>query len=192
MLQGFPDTLSDLPGKTQRIDHTIRLVDGTPFRIKQYPLPVHATDSIGAEIDNMLSSGIIRRSSSPHASSITVVMKKDKTIRLCIDFRRLNSITVFYVEPIPTLDELVSKLNGARYFTKCDLTKGYWQIPLAEESKAYTAFQTSKGLMEFNFMPFGLSTTACTFQKAMIDTLGELDCAVSYFDDVLIFSNTRK
>ena len=119
-------------------------------------------------------------------------MKKDKTIRLCIDFRRLNRITVFDAEPIPTLDELVSKLNGARYFTKCDLTIGYWQISLAEESKACTAFQTSKGLMEFNFMPFGLSTAACTFQKAMIDTLGELDCVVSYFDDVLIFSNTWK
>ena len=101
-------------------------------------------------------------------------MKKDNTIKLCIDFRRLNRTTVFAVEPIPTLDKLVSNLNGARYFTKCDLTKGYWQIPLAEDSKAYTGFQTSKGLMEFNFMPFGLSTGACTFQKAMIDTLGEL------------------
>ena len=189
LLQGFPDTLSDWPGRTRRIEHTIRLMDDTPFRIK-YPLPVHAIDSVDAEIDNMLSSGITRRSSSPYASPIAVDIKKDKTIRLCIDFRRLNRITVFDAEPIPTLDELVPKLNGARYFTKCDLTKGSWQIPLAEESKAYTAFQTSKGLMEFNFMPFGLSTAACTFQKATIDTLGELDCVVSYFDDVLIFSNT--
>ena len=92
-----------------------------------------------------------------------------------IEIWRLNRITVFDAEPIPSLDELVSKLNGARYFTKCDLTKGYWQIPLAEQSRAYMAFQTSKGLTEFNFMPFGLSTAACTFQKAMIDTLGELD-----------------
>ena len=117
-------------------------------------------------------------------------MKKDNTIRLCIDFRKLNSITVFDAEPIPTLEELLSKLKGAKYFTKCDLTKGYWQIPLAEDCKKYTAFQTSRGLMEFNYMPFGLSTAACTFQKAMIDTLGELDCVVSYFDDVLIFSKT--
>ena len=106
--------MSDLPGRTQRIEHTIRLVDDTPFRIKQYPLPAHAIDSIDAENDNMVSSGIIRRSSSPYASPITVVMKKDKIIRLCIDFRRLNRITVFDAEPIPTLDELVSKLNGAR------------------------------------------------------------------------------
>ena len=165
-------------------------MDDTPFRIRQYPLPVHATDAVDTEVDNMLASGIIRRSSSPYASPITVVMKKDNTIRLCIDFRKLNSITVFDAEPIPTLEELLSKLKGAKYFTKCDLTKGYWQIPLAEDCKKYTAFQTSRGLMEFNYMPFGLSTAACTFQKAMIDTLGELDCVVSYFDDVLIFSKT--
>ena len=125
-----------MPGRTQRIEHTIRLVDDTPFRTKQYPLAVHATDSIDAEIDNMLSSGIIRRSSSPYASPITVIMKKDRTIKLCIDFRRLNSTTVFDAEPILNLDELVSKLNGARYFTKCDLRKGCWQIPLAEEPMA--------------------------------------------------------
>ena len=190
LLQGFSETLSDLPGRTRCIEHKIRVVDDTPFRIRQYPLPVHATDAVDTEVDNMLASGIIRRSSSPYASPITVVMKKDNTIRLCIDFRKLNSITVFDAEPIPTLEELLSKLKGAKYFTKCDLTKGYWQIPLAEDCKKYTAFQTSRGLMEFNYMPFGLSTAACTFQKAMIDTLGELDCVVSYFDDVLIFSKT--
>ena len=124
LLQGFHDTLSDLPSRTQLIEHKIRLVDDTPFRIKQYPRPAHAADSINTEIDNMLSSGIIRRSSSPYASPITEVMKKDKTIRLCIGFRRLNRITVFDAEPIPTLGELVSKLIGAQYFTKCDLTKG--------------------------------------------------------------------
>ena len=190
LLQGFSETLSDLPGRTRCIEHKIRVVDDTPFRIRQYPLPVHATDAVDTEVDNMLASGIIRRSSSPYASPITVVMKKNNTIRLCIDFRKLNSITVFDAEPIPTLEELLSRLKGAKYFTKCDLTKGYWQIPLAEDCKKYTAFQTSRGLMEFNYMPFGLSTAACTFQKAMTDTLGELDCVVSYFDDVLIFSKT--
>ena len=99
-------------------------MDDTPFRIRQYPLPVHATDAVDTEVDNMLASGIIRRSSSPYASPITVVMKKDNTIRLCIDFRKLNSITVFDAEPIPTLEELLSRLKGAKYFTKCDLTKG--------------------------------------------------------------------
>ena len=78
LLQGFPDTFSDLPSRTQRIEHTIRLVDDTPFRIKQYPLVVHATDSIDAEIDKMLSSGIIRRSSSPYATPFMQLRKRIK------------------------------------------------------------------------------------------------------------------
>ncbi|KAK3796792.1 hypothetical protein RRG08_046127 [Elysia crispata] len=102
----------------------------------------------------------------------------------------LNSITIFDAEPIPTLDELLVKIEGAKYFTKIDLTKGYWQIPLAEESKAYTAFQSPRGLMEFNFMPFGLSTAAPTFQRAMQEVLGRLPFIVSYFDDIMVYSNT--
>ncbi|GFN74058.1 hypothetical protein PoB_000056400 [Plakobranchus ocellatus] len=69
-------------------------------------------------------------------------------------------------------------------------SKGYWQIPMHEDSKAYTAFQTTQGLLEFNYMPFGLSTAACTFQRAMLDTFGKLPFVVSYFDDVLIFSKS--
>ncbi|GFO14304.1 Pol polyprotein [Plakobranchus ocellatus] len=179
LLQTFADTLSDKPGKTERVEHKIRLTDETPFRMKQYPLPVHAMDEVDKEINFMLESGIISKSTSPYASPITVVMKKDVAIRLCLDFRKLNKITIFDAEPIPTLDELLGKMKGAKFFTKYDLTKGYWQIPMDEDSKAYTAFQTTQGLMEFNYMPFGLSTAACTFQRAMLDTLGKLPFVVS-------------
>ena len=95
VLRHYPETLSDLPGKTHVVEHKIRLTSDTPFRIKQYPIPVHAIDAVNQEIDNMLKAGIIRPSTSPYASPITVVMKRDKTIRLCIDFRKLNSITIF-------------------------------------------------------------------------------------------------
>ncbi|GFN91181.1 reverse transcriptase [Plakobranchus ocellatus] len=163
LLQTFADTLSDIPGKTERVEHKIRLTDETPFRMKQYPLPVHAMDEVDKEINFMLESGIISKSTSPYASPITVVMKEDGAIRLCLDFRKLNKITIFDAEPIPTLNELLGKMKGTKVFTKCDLTKGYWQIPMHEDSKAYKAFQTTQGLMEFNYMPFGLSTAACTF-----------------------------
>ena len=190
LLSQYTDTLSDIPGKSNVITHNIRLIDHKPFRIKQYPLPVHATEAIDNEIDSMIATGIISPSNSPYASPITVVTKKDNTIRLCIDFRKLNSVTIFDAEPIPTLDEILSKLKGAKYFTKFDLTKGYWQIPMDDQSKQYTAFQTNRGLMEFNYMPFGLSTAACTFQKVMKKTLGSLPFVESYFDDVLIFSSS--
>ncbi|GFR77903.1 polyprotein [Elysia marginata] len=138
----------------------------------------------------MISSGIIEPSSSPYASPITVVKKKDSTIRLCIDFRRLNSITEFDAEPIPTLEELLTKMQGARFISKLDLTKGYWQIPIREDCRHLTAFQTPRGLYQFVFMPFGLSTASSTFQRMMQRVLGKADFIASYFDDVMIFSKT--
>ena len=190
IVSSFDKVSTDVPGRTNATEHTIRLVDNTPFRMKQYPIPFHSREAVAKEIEEMLKTGVIRHSDSPYASPITVVKKKDGKIRLCIDFRKLNSITIFDAEPIPTLDELLVKIEGAKYFTKIDLTKGYWQIPLAEKSKAYTAFRSPMGLMEFNFMPFGLSTAAPSLQRAMQEVLGRLPFIVSYFDDIMVYSNT--
>ena len=190
VLQEYSTTLSDLPGRTDVVEHVIRVTEEKPFRIKQYDLPVHAGDAVAEEIDKMIASGIIEPSSSPYASPITVVKKKDNTIRLCIDFRRLNSVTEFDAEPIPTLEELLTKMQGARFFSKLDLTKGYWQIPIREDCRHYTAFQTPRGLYHFVFMPFGLSTAASTFQKMMQRVVGNVDFIASYFDDVMVFSKT--
>ena len=138
----------------------------------------------------MLEQEIIRPSSSPYCSPITVVSKPDGNIRLCIDFRKMNAITIFDNEPIPQMDEMVTRLTKAKYFTKLDLTKGYWPIPLKESCKQYTAFQTSLGLMEFIYLPFGLSAAAPTFQRAMNNVLGHFKFVTNYIDDVLIFSET--
>ncbi len=186
----FHEILNDVPGKTDTISHSIRLTSDVPFRIRQYPLPVHAIQEVDNEIDQMLKNGIIRPSNSPYASPMTVVKKKDGKIRLCIDFRKLNALTVVDAEPIPLLEDMLIKMRDAKVFSKMDLSKGYWQIPLEENHKQYTAFQTKKGLMEFNFMPFGLSTAACTFQKAMQIIFSNCQFVVTYFDDILIFSQS--
>ncbi|GFO40220.1 retrovirus-related pol polyprotein from transposon 17.6 [Plakobranchus ocellatus] len=136
----------------------------------------------------MIKQNIIRPSSSPYSIPINIVNKKNNEIRLCIDFRKLNSITAFDCQSIPTLDELLNKLNSATYFAKLDLTKRYWQIQIKEDHKKYTAFRSHKGLMELNFMPFGLSTASSTFQLAMSHALRDRSFVVLYFDDVLIFS----
>ena len=190
ILSKFQNTLTDIPGRTNVLEHDISLTDTTPFKVHQYPTPFRAKDAIEKEIETMLEQDIIRPFSSPYCSPITVVAKPDGSIRLCIDFRKLNSVTIFDNEPIPQMDEMVTRITKAKYFTKLDLTKGYWQIPLKENCKQYTAFQTSLGLMEFNYLPFGLSTAAPTFQRAMNKVLGHLKFVASYFDDVLIFSET--
>ena len=138
----------------------------------------------------MLDMGIVRHSESPYSSPIVTVKKKDGSIRVCIDFRKLNNLTVFDAEPIPNQDELMIQLSRAKFATRVDLAKGYWQIPLQEECKEFTAFQSPLGLLEFNYMPFGLSTAASTFQRMMRIMLKDIDNAISYFDDIMIYSET--
>ena len=187
ILSRFQNTLTDIPGRTDVLEHDIRLTDTKPFKVNQYPTPFRAKEAIEKEIETMLEKDIIRPSSSPYCSPITVVAKPDGSIRLCTDFRKLNSIAIFDNEPIPKLDKMITRTTKAKYFTKLDLTKGYWQIPLKENCKQYTAFQTSLGLMEFNNLPFGLPTAAPTFQRAMNKALGHLKYVASYLDDVLNF-----
>ena len=174
----FQNTLTDIPGRTDVLKHyIIRLTDTKPFKVHQYPTPFRVKEAIEKEIETMLEQDIIRPSISPYCSPITVVAKPDGNIRLCIDLRKLNSVTIFDNEPIPQMDEMVTRITKAKYFTKLDLTKGYWQIPLKENCKQYTGFQTSVGLMEFNYLPFGLSTAAPTFQSNEQSTRSSQICS---------------
>ena len=136
----------------------------------------------------MLSKDIIRPSSSPWASPITLVPKKDGSVRFCIDYRKVNSATRRDAYPLPRIDDTLDTLSGARWFSTLDLVAGYWQVELAEEDKEKTAFCTSDGLFEFNVLPFGLCNGPATFQRLMDLLLTGLQwssCLV-YLDDVIV------
>ena len=190
VLASFADVFTDVPGRTDCIEHDIRLTSEVPVKLKPYTIPLHAKQKVIEELQTMLDLGIVRQSDSPYSSPIVIVKKKDGNIRLCIDFRKLNSITVFDAEPIPNQDELMAKLCSAKYYSKIDLSKGYFQIPLKEDCKKYTAFQSPIGLLEYNFLPFGCSTAASTFQRMMRKILKDIPNVVSYFDDILIHGET--
>ena len=98
-----------------------------------------------------------------HKGIVTVVVSAEKAQKFCIDFQRLNRITVFDAEPIPDHDEIFTKLSSDQYFSKIDLSKGYWQIPLQDSAKEKTAFITPDGLYQFRTMPFGLINAPATF-----------------------------
>jgi hypothetical protein len=115
----------------------------------------------------MLKKNVIRISSSPYAEGIVMALKKDGTLRLCIDYRLLNKITIKDKFPLPRIDDTIDALYGARYFTTLDLLSGYWQIEINEADKHKTAFICELGLFEFNRMPFGHTNAPSTFQRAM-------------------------
>ncbi len=140
----------------------------------------------------MLEQGIIEYSTSPWAAPVVLVLKKDETLRLCIDFRRLNDITLKDSFPLPRIDDTLDKLSGAKYFTTLDMESGYWQIELDEESKEKTAFIVENNLYQFKRMAMGLCNAPATFQRTMNfvlrDVLGKK--ALVYLDDVIIYSKT--
>ena len=135
----------------------------------------------------MLEMGVIVPSRSEWCSPVVLVPKKDGSLRFCVDFSKLNSISAFDPYPMPRVDELVERLGKAQYLSTLDLCKGYWQVPLTPEAQALTAFRAPTGLFHFTTMPFGLHGAAATFQRLMDQVLrGAEDYAAAYIDDVVI------
>ena len=190
IIKSFSDVLTDMPGYTNLLHHDIQLVSNTSFRTKSRPVPYSMLAAVNEEVSKMIDLNIIEPSTSPFASPIVIVKKKDGSNRFCIDFRTLNSQTVFDAEPMPIADEIFSKLATHKFFSKLDLSKGYWQVPLTDASKPLTAFQSPKGLFQFRVMPFGLVTASATFSRLMRLLLQGMENVENFIDDILIYTQT--
>ena len=143
---------------------------------------------LSEEIDSMLKLGVIEPSTAPYASPIVIVNKSgvDKAIRVCCDNRMINKITVFDPEPMPTAEEIFSELNSCQYFSKFNLAKGYWQVPMKSEfDEDVTTITTHRGLYRFLVMPFGLSNSPATFSRIMRRFLANSHNLCKYLDEVL-------
>ena len=184
------EVLTDLPGDTNLVEHSITMTVDSVVHVKPYPLPFQSESVIQEEVNRMLSMGVIEPSVSPFCSPIVLIKKKDGNTRFCIDFRALNRLTQFDAEPIPDVEEMFIKLKDKKYFTKIDLTKGYWQIRVSEKDRPKTAFQTSQGLFQFCRMPFGLVTAPMTFARMMRMLQLQENSGMSFFDDILVASMT--
>ncbi|XP_063586494.1 uncharacterized protein LOC134763893 [Penaeus indicus] len=187
----FSDVFSDKPGVTSTVIHDIELSTVAPVHTKPYPIPHHLRKAFDEEVDRMLALGVVEHSTSPYCSPVVLVKKADNSWRFCVDFRALNDVSVFDAEPMPTMDEALGNFVGDVYFTELDLCKGYWQIPLSQKAKSYTAFATPKyGLLQFNKLPFGLRTACASFIRLMRKVTAGLTNVECYFDNLVVHSSS--
>ncbi|XP_055017481.1 LOW QUALITY PROTEIN: uncharacterized protein LOC129411251 [Boleophthalmus pectinirostris] len=179
-------------GHTATVKHHIRLQDDTPFKERSRPIHPSDREAVRQHLRELLDADIIRESESPLASPVVVVKKKNGKIRLCIDYRKLNSRTIKDAYALPNIEETFSALSGARWFSVMDLKSGYYQVEMAEEDKAKTAFTCSLGFYEFNRMPQGVTNAPSTFQRLMEKCVGDvhLSKVLVFLDDVIVFSQT--
>ena len=138
----------------------------------------------------MLQMKIIRESHSPYSSPVVVVRKKDGTNRVCVDYRKLNKVTVYDVETMTPIVDLLQNLGNDRFFTKIDLSRGYWQVPVAPGDIHKTAFSTPDGVYEFLPMPFGMVNSGATLTRAIRKLLRGMENVEHYVDDILIHTTT--
>ena len=142
----------------------------------------------------MLQKGYIRPNSSPWGSPAIFVDKKDGSLRMCVDYRQLNDVTIKNKYPLPTIDDLFDQLSGAKVFSKIDLRTGYYQLKIKKEDIPKTAFTTRYGLYEYIVMSFGLTNAPAFFMhmmnKVFMDFLGKF--MVVFIDDILIYSRNEE
>nr|XP_055029293.1 uncharacterized protein LOC129418561 [Misgurnus anguillicaudatus] len=179
-------------GCTNLISHEIPLFDEVPVRQRYRRIPPSEYEVVKAHINQLLEARIIRESCSPYASPIVLVKKKDGSLRMCVDYRHLNSKTRKDAFPLPRIEETLDSLAGACWFSTMDLASGYNQVPISEVDRPKTAFCTPFGLFEWNRMPFWLCNAPSTFQRLMERLFGDQQCQslLLYLDDIVVFSSS--
>ncbi|KAL2097674.1 hypothetical protein ACEWY4_006881 [Coilia grayii] len=179
-------------GCTTLLSHDIPLLDQAPVRQRYRRIAPSDYEAVKTHINQLLQAKVIRESSSPFASPLVLVKKKDGSLRLCVDYRLLNARTRKDAFPLPRIEETLDMLAGARWFSTMDLASGYNQVPVSEGDRAKTAFSTPFGLFKWNRMPFGLCNAPSTFQRLMQRMFGDQQChsVLLYLDDIVTFSST--
>ncbi|XP_057188755.1 interleukin-13 receptor subunit alpha-1 isoform X1 [Triplophysa rosa] len=190
LLTSFSDVFSQHAhdyGITSVVTHKIRTKDDTPMSQRAYRTSPALKAEMHRQVEQLKAQDVVEDSDSPFSSPVVMVKKKDNTYRFCVDYRKLNSVTVTDALPLPRVDDSLDALSGSQYFSTMDMSAGYWQVELDPQDRHKTAFTTGDGLYQFKVMPMGLKNSPPTFQRLMELVLRGLHWTkcVIYLDDII-------
>ena len=179
-------------GRTNFVKHSIDTENARPIRQPLRRSSPQQREEVERQVGELLDKGMIQPSDSPWSSPVVLVNKKDGTKRLCIDYRKLNDVTIKDAYPLPRIDDSLDALSGAMYFSTLDLASGYWQVGMNADARDKSAFSTPSGLYSWNVLPFGLCNAPSTFERLMECVLAGLrwEILLVYLDDVIVFGRT--
>lgn len=190
LFQSFPQIFGDVPKQTDVLYHDINVRDAAP--IKQHPYRMNASKraTMRKEVEYLLQEGFAKPSVSPWSSPCILVPKADGTVRFCTDYRRVNSITVPDCFPLPRMEDCIDNVGSAKFVSKLDMLKGYWQVPLTSRASDISAFVTPDSFLQYNVMAFGLRNAPATFQRLVNKVMADVPNCSAYLDDLVVYTST--
>ena len=190
LILDYKHLFPDVPSRTDKIFHDVDIGDAKPIKQHPYRLNPEKQKILHDEIKYLLDNDLIEPSQSEFSSPCILVPKPDNSYRMCTDYRKVNNISKTDSFPIPRIDDCIDKVGNAKYVTKFDLLKGFWQIPLTERAKEVSAFVTPDGLFQYKVMPFGMKNSPATFQRLINLLIAGLEGVDAYIDDVILYSDS--
>ena len=190
LLHEYKHLFGDVPTQTNIMSHDVDVGDAQP--VKQHPYRLNPTKAkyLHEEVQYLLDNDFIEPSKSNWSSPCILVPKPDGSYRMCTDYRKVNTLTKTDSFPIPRIDDCIDRVGKAKYVTKFDLLKGFWQVPLTDRAREISAFVTPDGLFQYKVMPFGMKNSPATFQRMINKVTSGLDGCEAYVDDVILCSDT--
>jgi len=195
LLRKNADVFSKTPedrGLTDLVSHKINTGDARPIKQPPRRVPFHLRDEMQRQVDDMLRDGVIEPCDGPWSSPVVLVRKKSGDFRFCVDYRKLNGVTVPDAHNLPRLDDTLAGMAGATVFTTLDLTSGYWQVPVDTEDRDKTGFSVGPNLYRFKVLPFGLCNAPPLFARLIELVFAGMDWRVisTYLDDLFVYTKT--